>query len=458
MIFILVLFTAFILRLINLDQSFWLDEAAQIIESIRPLSQQFNLVSDFHPPLYHFILHFWIQLSTTEVWVRLLSVLFAIGSIIFTYKIALKISNKPVALITAALLSFSPFHIWYSQEGRPYMLFTFLSISSTYFLLKRKWVYYCIFLTLALYTNYFAFFCLISHIAYIYFFEKKYAACFIKCVAVALLLFSFWTPSFLKQLSIGTNGFFSGWTSIVSVSAIKTIPLTISKFIFGRGTFTNKLLYFLVIFPASVVFLITLVRCLKLSSAKKIIVFFLTPLLLTFGVAFVIPVVAPQRLLFLLPYFYMIIALGIRSMGKIIQMFILSTIFITSIGGIYQYWLDPSVQREQWRQAIDYIGNTQPTSSAVFFVFPDPFAPFLWYNRYSIKGYGIAPHFLIQDEDLTKLRDIAASNKRIYLFQYLTEITDPWRRTEGYLTANGFGNTSTLNYPGVGFIYIYDKK
>ena len=54
---IVILFLALILRLVNLDQSFWLDEAAQVIESSRPLNQQFNLAADFHPPLYHLFLH-----------------------------------------------------------------------------------------------------------------------------------------------------------------------------------------------------------------------------------------------------------------------------------------------------------------------------------------------------------------------------------------------------------------
>ena len=44
---------ALLLRLILINSSFWLDEAAQALESIRPLSQQLQIQNDFQPPLYH---------------------------------------------------------------------------------------------------------------------------------------------------------------------------------------------------------------------------------------------------------------------------------------------------------------------------------------------------------------------------------------------------------------------
>src|SRR3989344_7896582 len=82
-----ILLISFVLRLVNLNQSFWLDEAAQVIESTRPFSQQFNIASDFHPPLYHLMLHFWLKMGTSEWFVRLPSVLLGVMSVFVVYQI-----------------------------------------------------------------------------------------------------------------------------------------------------------------------------------------------------------------------------------------------------------------------------------------------------------------------------------------------------------------------------------
>ena len=50
LLILLTIFLGFLLRIVNLNQSFWLDEAAQVIESARPLSEQLNIAADFHPP------------------------------------------------------------------------------------------------------------------------------------------------------------------------------------------------------------------------------------------------------------------------------------------------------------------------------------------------------------------------------------------------------------------------
>src|SRR5688572_21088179 len=86
-----ILALGFMLRLILIDQSFWLDEASQAMTSLRPLSEIiFNNLKDFHPPLSYIFTHFWIMFGRNEVWLRLLPVLFGVGTIYVGYLIALK--------------------------------------------------------------------------------------------------------------------------------------------------------------------------------------------------------------------------------------------------------------------------------------------------------------------------------------------------------------------------------
>lgn len=452
-----VLGLALVLRLVNLNQSFWLDEAAQVIESSRPFWGQFDLAADFHPPLYHLLLHFWLYVGKSEIWVRLLSIGFGISSVIILYQLGKLVVNKKTALIAALFLAISPYHIWYSQEARPYIAFLFFSLLSTFFLLQKKWVWYSLTLIFSLYTHYFTLFLLASHIAYIIFFEKRYFRKFIVSCIITLVSFTIWLPQFLKQLAIGTGGFFKGWTDVVSVVPIKTTVLTFFKFIFGRGTIEENFLYAAIIFPVFLLFVVSVVKIWRSKSGKILITLFFVPMVISETVSFFIPINAPQRLIFLLPLFYLMVAMGIYNLSRKIQLTAILIVAITSLGGIYQYYTDPQVQREQWREAVAFTEERTDEESVALFVFPGPFAPFVWYSKNKIDAWGIAPKFAVTDDDLKVTLPRLQTKNRIYFYQYLTGLTDPQEKTRNFLSTYGFRESDIKNFAGVGFIYIYEK-
>ncbi len=453
-----ILILAFLLRIYNLNQSFWLDEAAQVIESTRSFTEQFQLAADFHPPLYHLILFFWMKFGTSEIWVRLLSVLFGLGSIFSIYKIGSFLGNKKVGLITSFFLAISPYHIWYSQEARPYMLFVFISLVSTYLLLRRNWLMYTISISLSLYSLYFAPFLILGHLVYIIYFHKNELINFIKRIMIAFLVLIPWMPSFVNQLKVGTGGFFSGWTDVVSFSPIKSIPLTFAKFVLGHGSFDNKILYGSIVAAVILLFVYCCIRMWKIKEGKILLIIFFIPFIGSVATSFFIPILAPQRLLFLLPVFYLILAFGIEKSSRKIQTIGFILLMLISISGIIQYYVSPYVQREKWREAVEFAEKNKDPKSVSLFVFPDPFAPYLWYRKNRIDAWGIAPDFTIRDEDLEKLKLKIFDKNRIYLFQYLTGLTDPNGKTMNFLRSVGFSETEVKDFPGVGFIYVYDKK
>lgn len=444
-----------VLRLINLNQSFWLDEAAQVIESSRRFSEQLNLVADFHPPLFHLLLHFWIKLGNSEVWIRLLSVIFGIFSIVLLYKLGIALGKRKEALLASFLLAISPYHIWYSQEARPYMLFVFISLLSTYFLIKRNWFSYTLTIILSLYSLYFAPFLVIGHVFYIIVFRKKEIMLFTKTIIIAIIFFIPWLPSFYLQLKTGTNGFFSGWTNIVSIMPLKAVPLTFSKFIFGHGSFENKLLYSVIVIPVFILFFIGVGKELIRKEFRLLILFFV-PFISALTISFFVPVIAPQRLIFLLPFFLLILAEIILKLGRKLKILVLAIVYITNIVGLTQYYIDPYTQREQWRQAVSFTERPGDKNSMALFVFPDPFAPYLWYKKDKIDAIGIAPKFKIREEDLNQLVQRLKNKKRIFLYQYLTGLTDPDNMTQKFLVHAGYNLSEIKDFPGVGFIYVYD--
>ena len=89
---IIIIIVALILRVINLDQSLWLDEAINVNNATnldyKTLVLNYSL-GDFHPPLFHVVLKTWILLfGNSEIAVRSPSIIFAIFSILLVYLIA----------------------------------------------------------------------------------------------------------------------------------------------------------------------------------------------------------------------------------------------------------------------------------------------------------------------------------------------------------------------------------
>ena len=231
-----------------------------------------------------------------------------------------------------------------------------------------------------------------------------------------------------------------------------------AKFAFGKGSISDHLLYGLILIPGLIFFSLGIVRRIREKNFDFIFIFFVSSFISLFLVSFFIPILAPQRLLFLIPFFYLITADGLLCLPKKIKSIGIFLVVVIALSGLLQYYLDPSVQRENWRDAVAYVENDNSNSNKLaLFVFPDPFAPFLWYQTGKVEARGIAPHFILTGQDLVRMVPFVQGKDRVYLFEYLTGLTDPTGKTRKYLLSLGFENTGIKNYPGVGFIYIYDR-
>ena len=145
---------ALVLRLPLLSGSLWMDEAAQALESIRPLNQQLQIRDDFQPPLLHLLTHFALQISTSEWWLRwwgavlpaLLSI-WLLPDLVVTLLRSGSPSNQKKQLelmpyltgyLAALWLATNSFHIFFSQELRPYSLAAWWAVLSWWLILKQR--------------------------------------------------------------------------------------------------------------------------------------------------------------------------------------------------------------------------------------------------------------------------------------------------------------------------------
>lgn len=119
-------------------ESIWLDEAFTIQTARGPLPSIIEETSkDVHPPLYYFVIHYWMGLfGESEFSTRLLSALFGSLAILAIYKLAARLFDRATALLAALFLALSVFHIEFSQEARMYTLLCLLTLLSMYFFIE----------------------------------------------------------------------------------------------------------------------------------------------------------------------------------------------------------------------------------------------------------------------------------------------------------------------------------
>lgn len=107
--------------------SIWFDEAfsAYIIRHDFAKIWHFTSV-DVHPPLYYFALKVWSLLfGAGDFALRSMSVFFAVATIIAGFYFIKRIFGSRSAILSIALLSFSPMFVKYSQEARMYTMVAF---------------------------------------------------------------------------------------------------------------------------------------------------------------------------------------------------------------------------------------------------------------------------------------------------------------------------------------------
>ncbi len=122
----IVLVVAAILRFHGLGyRSLWLDETVSWHQASQPLWAMLKATAgDNHPPLHNTILYVAIRaLGDSEAAMRLPSALWGIGAVAAIFWVGSLVEGRLAGLLAAILLCLSGFHLYYSQEARPYALF-----------------------------------------------------------------------------------------------------------------------------------------------------------------------------------------------------------------------------------------------------------------------------------------------------------------------------------------------
>jgi len=465
---------ALVLRLIASGQSFWLDEGASIFLARLPLPNLLTaLAGDFHPPLFYLLLHFWLFIlrslgvvGPNEWLIRLPNIIFgalSVPALYYLVKNVLGENKTKLALATAFLLALNPLHIYYSIELRMYSLNTLLSVLSWLYLVRgardkkdnhASWRFYALLTLLNLYTFYGAIFNLTAQAVFIFFLHKKKIRPFIISNFFVFLFFLPWMPNLMKQFA--GSGYLTralpGWEQLSGNLSLKSLALIMAKFTFGRISLANKSAYALFVIGITLYFFFCSLLALHKKENRPFLVWFFISLSAAVLVSLKAPVLGYWRLIFLIPAFVTIIAVGLAVLSGSSFSFNLLVVAIIFMLGNLVFWTSPAFQRENWRAAAKLISVDRSLSIVNF---PDVFAP--------LKFYAPDVYFYPAQEALTKPRVdldqtlplVLAGKERVFVFDYLSDLTDRGRSILVWLKRAGLTQGRTHDIPGVGFVYEF---
>jgi mannosyltransferase len=467
---ILILFLALLLRLININQSFWLDEAITASNardySLMHLYTNY-LPYDNSPPGYLFLINTLFSFfPNTDLIARLPSVIFGVGTIFITFILSKKLSGENFAKVVAILIATSPLHIYYSQEARMYSLTAFLATVIMWTLVnyldqqRQKFLLLYILMSVFLiYTHYLGGLLLIVANVLVFSFKKINKAWFLSQIII-LISFIPWIPTFLKQLKLGVEGrgVSENFDQVLGQIDLKDLPLIFEKFTLGRIPVDTNWTLFLIIPSLLVIFSLLILGLMKsqVKNQKIIGLWFLIPIALAALISLKIPVFNYYRLLFVLPAFYILIVFGIFSFKKQMKILILILILLINIISTGVYYLNPQIQREQWKQSINWLEKVLTPDDIVLFASGDPVAPYLWYRPNHPEAYGAFLGFYNSDLSQEKVNNLVKDKKRVFVFTYLQDITDPERKLQSWIDQNNFKRSNSQSFIGVGEIQVYE--
>jgi mannosyltransferase len=423
-------------------ESLWLDEALSIKYAHLNLSQ-IIIQQRETPPLYYIVLHWWIHFfGISEFSLRFPSAMFGCLSVFMMYKTGKELFDGNTGKVSALLIAFSVFHVQYSQEARTYSLSVCLTLLSMYFFIKlldkmnyRILFGYMLSSILLIYSHVYGLFIIIAQNIYYIVLSlstrERGKPNVKEWVAIQCLLMFFFSPwiyiFLLKVYSIQKYGY---WIETPHISTI------ISSFMsYSSGSILLLLLFLvLAIFSllshedlggsmdsrGSLTFLKSYQWKLRLTNVDKmylLLIWLITPIVLPFIISrFSQPIYQNKYTIIASSAFFLLVARGVNNVRtKYVRSSIIGIVIILSLIHIRAYY--SNINKEQWREAAEYIDTNARKGDVVLFNAPNCIEPFNYYSRSgSIMKEGFPEKGRkVDEENITKLSETVRHHDRIWV-------------------------------------------
>ncbi len=473
-----VLLTALLLRLRTLGaESLWLDEATSLFLARMDIPTLIAWTAhDIHPPLYYILLHGWRVFGESEFALRSLSAtagLLAVGGI---YLLGRTLFGQMTALLAALLLAVSPLHLWYSQEARMYALVTALSLFASCHLVRalqdghrRHWIGYTFWITLALYTHYYAFFVILLHWAAVASWLMLTADVpaertplvrdWLVVQAVALALFLPWVPTLIRQVAGGGGA----WVAqAVGIPSLRALPETLLLYVVGTTRSAVPALWRRAAYAFYGLAILAALRSgVSTPNRKRLdwgvlfcLLYLLVPLSSAWAISQIKPLFATRYLLPFLPPFLLLAAYGISTLPRrSLQISLMLPVAVIPL--LISLQMQATEQNVNWRAiAADVLSRSAPGDVAVFE--PGWYSkPFNYYARDQIEVFDTLPIPAEPASPDEALEVVLTQHRRAWLIWRSGHYGDPTGAVPQYFDQR-YALLDSEAVPQFGVIRLYD--
>jgi 4-amino-4-deoxy-L-arabinose transferase-like glycosyltransferase len=355
----------------------------------------------------------WLHLGQIEAWVRLPAAIFGIASIPLIYLVGRKLVGERPALASAAILAFSPTHVYYSQEARSYTMTIFLVLVSSWFFVRaveqnreRDWALWTLFGVLAVYSHYFAALVLVAQACSLFF--RKKPTPWWPMVLHGLAILAIAAPGLTYVLRVPPQAMTFPWMPKPTPKQL----LHLALFLGGSG---EKFLLSLILWIAAVI-AIRRERTnepIRYWRGMLVISWAVVPVLLNALASLRHPVFVQRYMIFSLPGTVMLAGRGMGALPrKHVGFWLVVALCVTSIPTLVLGYRKP---REDWRNATNVIlASAQPDDAVVIYPFYaivgfdyyrllDPRAPAL--HAFTKPYYGVG------DDDRALLQALGSESR-----------------------------------------------
>lgn len=278
------------------------------------------ILFDNHPPLYFVLLHYWMKIfGENELVIRFPSILFGILTAVSFYLLLQEIFDKSYAIKGTIILTLLPSLIYFSIQVRMYSLFVFLSLLSTFFLLKllkrfekRVALLFITVLSLTIFTHYYGYLLLIPYFLMI---VRKRQPKYFLMLFIPLSISLPWVYRYLTTSHPGTFIQNSLIAIPATFASLVVDPVTLTK-MFASEAVLAKLLFLSTFTSFFVILLMGIKGIIKDRKLSEYLILLFSPIVFLFFANLLIPVFSVRPTFILIPYFLVISLFGLKSYPK----------------------------------------------------------------------------------------------------------------------------------------------
>lgn len=390
LLIIIVCLAAF-LRIYDLGkQSIWLDEAAAFNRANKtPVELFYDQANESNPPVYDILLHYFLKMAhqKNEFNLRLFSAISGVTAVFFAFWVGRIFFNSRVGLWFSLMLSFSPYHIYYSQDAKMYALLSLFVLASLFFhyltIISKKAIYPVLYICatiLVVYTHSYGIFLLTGQCVAALFFYKSIKNRFKLLIMSMLLIFI----SVVPRLCIMAYQFGNDWNPHIRPISLENVIKVFAQFSFlgwGISITPNVKLALLAGLPVCLYLLYLAffgnggtrrgcARVLVFDDRRK--AFFLMiclccPIVIVILISLFKPIYVTGRYdMIVYPIFVLLLSAGLDKVEKrSVQAFLIIVMIISTFVCLYSYYTD--FKKSNDREVAGYVNeNAQPDDLLIF--------------------------------------------------------------------------------------------